>query len=125
LGVVKGKTVRIRPDRVIVDTETAVKEKLNIVLAVDVMKFTGLNFLVTVSRAIGFITATLLRDRKKGTIIEALKQVINVYKGKGHRVGMMNFTEQNQPVHTILGDNEFETIREDMVALGIAVNVTA
>jgi len=125
LGVVKGKTVRIRPDRVVVDTETAVKEKLNIVLAVDVMKFTGLNFLVTVSRAIGFITATLLRDRKKGTIVEALKQVINVYKGKGHRVGMMNFTEQNQPVHTILGDNEFEIIREDMVALGIAVNVTA
>jgi hypothetical protein len=118
--VVKGKTVRIRPDRVIVDTETAVKEKLNIVLAVDVMKFTGLNFLVTVSRAIGFITATLLRDKKKGTIIEALKQVINLYKGKGHRVGMMNFTEQNQPVHTILGDNEFENIREDMVALGIA-----
>lgn len=53
LGVVKGKTV-------LVDTETAAMEKLNIVLAVDVMNFTGLSFLVTVSRSIGFITASLL-----------------------------------------------------------------
>ncbi|MFN9983226.1 MAG: hypothetical protein ACK53Y_25080, partial [bacterium] len=37
----------------------------------------------------------------------------------------MNFTEENQPVRTILGDNEFEAIREDMTILGIEVNVTA
>jgi hypothetical protein len=37
----------------------------------------------------------------------------------------MNFLEQNQPVHTILGDNEFEAIREDMATLGVAVNITA
>ncbi len=60
LGVVKGKTVRVRPNRVVVDTETAAMEKLNIVLAFDVMNFTGLSFLVTVSRLIGFITASLL-----------------------------------------------------------------
>jgi len=60
LGVVKGKTIRIRPDRVILDTETVVKERLNIVLAVDIMNFTGLSFLVTVSRSIRFITTLLL-----------------------------------------------------------------
>jgi len=125
LGVIKGKTVRVKPERVMIDTEIAVKEKLNIILAIDVMKFTGLNFLVTVSRRIGFITATLLRDRKRGTMVEALKQVITVYKGRGHTVGTMNFTEENQPVRTILGDNEFEAIREDMTTLGIEVNVTA
>jgi len=125
LGVVKGKTVRMKPDRVIIDTETAVKEKLNIILAVDVMNFTGLRFLVTVSRTLGFITATLLRDRKKRTIVEALKQVISVYKRKGHSVLSMNFTEQNQPIHTILGDNEFEAIMEDMSELGVNVNITA
>jgi hypothetical protein len=125
LGVVKGKTVRMKPDRVIIDTETAVKEKLNIILAVDVMNFTGLSFLVTVSRTLGFITATLLRDRKKRTIVEALKQVISVYKRKGHSVLSMNFTEQNQPIHTILGDNEFEAIMEDMSELGVNVNITA
>jgi hypothetical protein len=125
LGVVKGKTVRVRLNRVVMDTETAAMEKLNIVLAIDVMNFTGLSFLVTVSRSIGFITASLLRDRKKRTIVEALKQVMSVYKGKGHTVLTMNFTEQNQPVHTILGDNEFEAIREDMLELGVEVNVTA
>ncbi|MFN9983692.1 MAG: hypothetical protein ACK53Y_27455, partial [bacterium] len=31
LGVVKGKTVRVRPNRVVVDTETAALEKLNII----------------------------------------------------------------------------------------------
>ena len=60
LGVLKGKTIRIRPDRVILDTETVVKERLNIVLAVDIMNFTGLSFLVTVSRSIRFITTLLL-----------------------------------------------------------------
>jgi hypothetical protein len=57
--------------------------------------------------------------------MEALKQVMSMYKGKGHTVLTMNFTEQNQPVHTILGDNEFEAIREDMLELGVEVNMTA
>jgi hypothetical protein len=98
---------------------------LNIILAIDVMYFTGLSFLVTVSRTMGFITVSFLRDRKKKTIVDALKQVITVYKGKGHSVLMMNFTEQNQPVHKILGDNEFEAIRESMTEMGIEVNVRA
>ena len=38
---------------------------------------------------------------------------------------MMNFNEQNQPVHTILGDNEFKAIKDDMTEMGIEVNVTA
>jgi hypothetical protein len=79
LGVIKGKTVRVKPKGVIVDAGTASMEKLNIVLAIDVMNFTGLSFLVTVSRKIGFITASLLRDKKKRTIVHALKQVICVY----------------------------------------------
>jgi hypothetical protein len=50
---------------------------------------------------------------------------VNVYRGKGHTVSEMNFTEQNSPVHTILADNEFESIKEEMAALGVGVNVTA
>jgi hypothetical protein len=84
-----------------------------------------MSFLVTVSRKIGFITMSFLRDRKKKTIFDALRQVIGVYKGKGHSVGMMNFTEQNQPIHTILEDNEFKAIKDDMTEMGIEVNVTA
>jgi hypothetical protein len=125
LGVIKGKTVQVKPKHVSVDIETAAKEKLNIVLAVDVMHFTGLNFLVTVSRNLRFLTATILLDRKKKTIEQALKQVITVYQGRGHTVHEMKFTEQNKPVHTILADNEFESIRKSMEALGVTVNVTA
>ncbi len=64
-------------------------------------------------------------DRKKKTIEQALKQVIILYRGRGHAVNEMNFTEQNNPIHTILADNEFESIRESMEALGVVVNVTA
>jgi hypothetical protein len=112
LGVIKGKTVREKPKHVSVDIDIVAKEKLNIVLAVDVMHFTSLNFLVTVSHNLQFITATILPDRKKKTIEQALKQVISVYQGRGHTVNEVNFTEQNNPVHTILADNEFETIRD-------------
>ena len=65
LGVVKGKTIQTRPLHVSVDTESAAKEKLNIVLSVDIMHFIGLTFLVTVSQNIRFITAMILSDRKK------------------------------------------------------------
>jgi len=125
LGVIKGKTVREKPKHVSVDIDIAAKEKLNIVLAVDVMHFTSLNFLVTVSHNLQFITATILPDRKKKTIEQALKQVISVYQGRGHTVNEMNFNEQNNPVHTILADNEVEATRESIEVLGVAVNVTA
>jgi hypothetical protein len=49
LGVIKGKTVRMKPNPVMIDIETAVREKYNIILAVDIMQFTSLVFLVTVS----------------------------------------------------------------------------
>jgi hypothetical protein len=79
LGVIKGKTVRVQPKHVSVDIDVAAKEKLNIILAVDIMHFTSLNFLVTVSRNLRFLTATILLDWKKKTIEQALKQVINLY----------------------------------------------
>jgi hypothetical protein len=58
-------------------------------------------------------------------LVQALIQVANVYKGKGHKLSEMNFMEHNQPVHTILGDNEFEAVRFDMESMDIAVNITA
>jgi hypothetical protein len=125
LGIIKGKTVQSKPRSVTIDVQTAEHEKHNIVLAVDVMSFTGLSFLVTVSRSIRFITASLLTDRKKKTLVQALIQVANVYKGKRHKLSEMNFMEHNQPVHIILGDNEFEAMRVDMESMGIAVNIMA
>jgi hypothetical protein len=124
--VIKGKTVRTKPNPVMIDIYTAVKEKHNIILAVDIMQFTSLISLVTVSRNIKFITAMHLSDQKKKTIVHAVKQAIAVYQGKGHTVTDIEFTEtEKKPIHPILADNEFEAIREKKGKCDIRVNVTA
>ncbi len=62
LGVLKGKTVRTKPEHIAIDVAPKPQPK-NIVLSVDLIYFTGLSFLITVSRNIKFITATLSNDR--------------------------------------------------------------
>jgi predicted hydrolase (HD superfamily) len=43
-----------------------------------------------------------------------------------HSVTDIDFTEtEERPVHTILADNEFEAVREEMEEYGIRVNITA
>jgi hypothetical protein len=48
LGVIKGKTIRKRPDHVHIDVAVMPKEKKSFILSIDIMYFTGLIFLVTV-----------------------------------------------------------------------------
>ncbi len=83
LGAIKGKTTRTKPEPIKVHLEETPQPK-NIVLSIDVMFFTGLPFLITVSRNIRFITVTLLTDRKKGTLLKAIQQVCRLYQGRGH-----------------------------------------
>jgi len=52
-------------------------------------------FLTTVSRNIRFITTTLLMDRKKMTI-HAIKQVIKIHQGKGHKIDDVDFNEEDE-----------------------------
>ncbi len=126
LGVLKGKTVRQKQNHVKIETDIKPKVKQeHIVLAVDLLYFTGLTFLITVSRNIRFITATMIPDRKKNTILGALKQVINLYQGRGHKLEGLEFNVDENVVHTILADNEFQTLREDVEELGITVNTVA
>jgi hypothetical protein len=105
-----------------------VPEPKNIVLSVDLMHFTGLVFLTTVSRNIRFITATLLLDRKKKTIMDALNQVIKIYQGKGHKMDDVEFNEEDEngePIHTLIADNEFQSLRDDIERMGIDVNIVS
>ncbi|MFN9981985.1 MAG: hypothetical protein ACK53Y_18815, partial [bacterium] len=67
----------------------------------------------------------MLPDRKRVTIFNAIQHVINIYKGKRHDVTAVDFTELNGPIHTILADNEFVSLREDIEEFGIEVNITA
>jgi hypothetical protein len=113
LVVLKGKTMKKRPERVQIELSQAVYEKRNIILAVDIIQVTGLNFLVTVSRTIKFITIMYLVNRKKKTIMEAMKQAINLNKGKGHTVTDCEFTEtEDKPIHTVLADTNLRQLDE-------------
>jgi hypothetical protein len=77
LGTLKGKTVRSKTEHVKVDLNILPKVKQTaIVLSVDILYWFGLTFLVTVSRDIRFITAMVLGNRKKNTILSAIQQVI-------------------------------------------------
>jgi hypothetical protein len=114
LGVLKGKTVRTKPEHIAIDVAPKPQPK-NIVLSVDLMYFTSLSFLITVSRNIKFITATLLNDRKKTTLFNALKQVFRVYQGRGHSVEDIEFQNaEENPIHSMLSDNEFQALRQDV-----------
>ena len=91
----------------------------------DIMNFTRLPFFVTVCRDVKFITVGMLQDRRKGTILRSIKQAINLQKGKGHIIDEIDFSEWNNPVHTLLADNEFEALREHVEGYGTRVNITA
>jgi hypothetical protein len=58
-------------------------------------------------------------------LLKALQQVFRIYQGRGHEIGEVEFGEQEVPVHTILADNEFQALREDIEELGINVHVVS
>ncbi len=126
LGTLKGKMVRSKTEHVKVDLNIMPKvQQTAIVLSVDILYWFGLTFLVTVSRDIRFITATVLGNRKKDTILSAIQQVIRVYQGRGHKIDELEFNVNENPIHTILADNEFQALREDIEERGIRVNIVA
>jgi hypothetical protein len=70
-------------------------------------------FVVTISRKIKFGTVEFILNRKRETILPAIKNVIRIYKKRGFRVttGQM--------------DNEFEPLRAGLMDEGVELNVTA
>ncbi len=74
------------------------------------MYFTGLMFLTTVSQNVIFITASLLENRRKQTILQEIQKVFSIYQGKGHEVNNIEFFDTaDTPIHTLLADNEFQS----------------
>jgi hypothetical protein len=74
------------------------------------MNFLGVVFLTTISRYFRLIAATALGHRKKKTIWVALKQVMSSYWSKKYTVEEVEFSEIENAVHTMLADNDFETL---------------
>jgi hypothetical protein len=123
LGSLKGNTSRKKIQHVKVETEGRNITEQRIILGVDLMYFLGLVFLITVSRNIRFITATVLTDRKKQTILQAIKQVMILYNSRGHKMQTLEFHSRDNPVHTILADNEFHAMKEELENEAVMVNV--
>jgi hypothetical protein len=89
------------------------------------MYFTGLQFLITVSRGVSFITASLLTDQKKSMILTAIQQVIHLYQGRGHEIKKLDFKGKEESIHTILADNEFSGLKESGEEWGIDVHIVS
>ncbi len=71
-----------------------------------------------------FITATLLGTRKRQTILQEMQKIFHLYEGKGHSVDNVEFLEsEDTPIHTLLVDNEFQTLKEDIENDGVHVHV--
>jgi len=88
------------------------------------MYFTGLMFLTTVSQNVIFITASLLENRRKQTILQEIQKVFNIYKGKGHEVNNVEFFDtEDTPIHTLLADNEFQSLKGEIENDGVQVHV--
>jgi hypothetical protein len=88
------------------------------------MYFTRMMFLTTVSRNVLFITVSLLENRRKQTILKEIKKIFNIYKGKGHAVNNVEFFDTGDtPIHALLVDNEFQSIKEEIEENGVQVHV--
>ena len=85
----------------------------NVVLDTDICFTNKLAFLGTFGQVIEFGTIQHIMNRKKATILNALYMVISMYEVRGFKIVSIN------------ADNEFECLREDLMAIGITLNVAS
>ena len=113
--MLKGKTVRTRPHKV-VSNYIEIPDRLldahkRIVLCIDIMYVDNLPFFVTVSLNVKYFTAYYLKDRTKESLMKAID---------------VSFTSYNNAEFIIVevrGDNEFECMREELEQNKIEVNL--
>jgi len=116
IGSLKGKTVR-KTQKAIIESITPIpidiynKYKM-VTLCIDVMYVNNIPFLTSISRHLRFGTVEWLKDLKKNTIVTEIKRLTNIYK------------ERNFTVKLILADGQFENISNDVLGLGISMNIT-
>ena len=85
----------------------------NVILSVDIMKVTGIPFLMTISRHIKFGSAGKLDNMKTGHILKHFKAPIGAYVTRGFKVTIM------------LVDNQFEPMRGDFTDLHVQLHITS
>ena len=75
-----------------------------VTLAIDILFFDGIPFILTISRDIHFYTVEKLNDRENSTIMKCLKKVISLYNLRGFYV------------QYILADGEFRYMTDDIIS---------
>eukprot|EP00804_Cyclotella_cryptica_P027563 CCRYP_007501-RA/>CCRYP_007501-RA protein AED:0.35 eAED:-0.96 QI:0/-1/0/1/-1/1/1/0/333 len=117
LESLKGKTVHSMPEAVRTRSHPiplqVMTQYKNVTLSADVMKVNGIPFLMTISRHIKFGSAGKLDNMSNPTILSHFKVVMGVYASRGFRVAV------------ILADNQFESMRGELVDLGAVINVVS
>ena len=100
IGALKGKTTRKKPKSVSIKRSNISPDLLlqykDVTVAVDIMFVNKVPYLMSTSRYIRFVTAEMIKNVKRETLMTALKQIVNVYKNGGFSVTV------------ILADNQFE-----------------
>ena len=85
----------------------------DVIIGADIMYVNKIPFFVTISRFLKFGTAVLIADQKHETLVEATRDVWNIYKKRGFNL------------QTVLMDGQFEGITGDLAGFGITVNTVA
>jgi hypothetical protein len=55
--------------------------------------------------------------------MNAMDQVVKLYTFKNHTIQEMEFKEYNNPIHTVLADSEFQSVRDEIEMMGIHVKI--
>ena len=117
LGCLKGKTTRQPSPKVRIEVMPIpiqiMQQYKDVTLSADLMKVTGIPFLMTVSRHIKFGSAGKLDTMKNGHIIKHFKAIIGAYVTRGFRVTI------------ILADNQFETMRGELADLHATLHINS
>ncbi len=117
IGSLKGKTVREQPPAIRVtgtDIPLPIMQHYkDVTLSADVMKVTGIPFLMTISKHIKFGSAGKLDSMRNSHIIRHFKAVIGAYVTRGFRVTI------------IIADNQFESMRGELADLHCLLHVVA
>jgi len=82
-------------------------------MAIDIMSINKFPFMVSTLRDIHFGTAELILDKTKRKLIVSIKQIVWAYHAREF------------PIMTILVDEGFECIRNNLADVGISLNVAS
>ena len=115
--ILKGKTTRRSPDRVVSDyiniPTKVIEANKNVDLSGDIFFINKVPFFGTVSNNIKFTTSEHLASRKIKNILTAVQHVRTLYHARGFKV------------QTLLMDGEFAPLRHNLANLNITLNVTS